>query len=164
MIMKKFRCKNVFIGVVFLIFILLIMTSCSKEKNNDRNISVKDIDEKIIESIDISNMDMADEERLEKLYDIDIEFLQEFVLYVPKTNIEVNELFVLRAKDKDDIDDIKEKIENRIEEQSDNFRDYLPEEYYLIEKHVLNIKGNYILFAISEEAETIEDIFNQFFK
>ena len=164
MIMKKFRCKNVFIGVVFLIFILLIMTSCSKEKNNDRNISVKDIDEKIIESIDISNMDMADEERLEKLYDIDIEFLQEFVLYVPKTNIEVNELFVLRAKDKDDIDDIKEKIENRIEEQSDNFRDYLPEEYYLIEKHVLKIKGNYILFAISEEAETIEDIFNQFFK
>ena len=164
MIMKKFRCKNVFIGVVFLIFILLIMTSCSKEKNNDRNISVKDIDEKIIESIDISNMDMADEERLEKLYDIDIEFLQEFVLYVPKTNIEVNELFVLRAKDKDDIDDTKEKIENRIEEQSDNFRDYLPEEYYLIEKHVLKIKGNYILFAISEEAETIEDIFNQFFK
>lgn len=61
------------------------------------------------------------------------------------------------------IDSIKEKISHRIEIQAKNFKDYLPDEYFLIEKHVLKSKDNYILFIISEDADVIEDIFDRSF-
>ncbi|PGL73878.1 DUF4358 domain-containing protein, partial [Bacillus thuringiensis] len=44
------------------------------------------------------------------------------------------------------------------------FKDYLPDEYFLIEKHVLKTKDNYILLAISKDADKVEKTFDKIFK
>ena len=62
------------------------------------------------------------------------------------------------------MEEVEGKIRERLEEQAANFKDYLPDEYYLIEKNVLKTKGNYILFAISEDVDKIEKIFDESFK
>ncbi|MCF6464294.1 hypothetical protein C3E90_00100 [Clostridium sp. Cult2] len=159
--MIRKRYKNMFYGIILCSLILFVLTSCSSKSSTDDNLSVKDIDDKIKESINLSNMELGDSDRLEKLYDIDNDDLEEFILYTPKTNIQANEIAIFKVKDSKEIDDITEKITERIEVQSTNFKDYLPEEYYLIENHVLKAKGNFILYAISEEVETIEEIFDE---
>lgn len=151
-------------GMVLFTFILFILTSCSSKRAMDKNISIKDIDEKIRETVDLSNMNIGDSEKLEKLYDIDIEDLEDFILYTSTKNIEASEIALLKVKDVNKIDDIKDKITARIEEKSNSFKDYIPDEYYLIEKHVLKTKNNYILFVIFEDVETIEKIFDESFK
>ena len=156
--------KKALTNLFVLSLTLVILTSCTKKDAMSKAPSVKDIDNKLKEEINLSTMAIGDSEKLEKLYDINLEDLEEFLLYIPKSNIEANEIGIFKVKDSTEIDNIKEKIEKRIEEQADNFKDYLPEEYYLIENSLLKIKGNYVLFAISEDVEQIEKIFYKSFK
>lgn len=162
--MPEKRYKNIFCKIILSSIIVLILTGCSSKKTTGRAPSISDIDEKIKETVDISNMDIGDSKKLEKLYDVDVEDLEDFILYTPSTNIEANEIAILKVKDSNKIDDIKDKLMKRAEKQGDIFKDYLPDEYFLIEKYVLKAKDNYILFIISEDVETIEDIFDEFFK
>ena len=162
--MIKKRYKNIFYGTILCSIIILALIGCSSKKMTGKTPSIIDIDEKIKKTVDVSNMDIGDSEKLEKLYDIDVEDLEDFVLYIPSTNIEANEIAILKVKDTNKIDDIKYKISARVEKQATNFKDYLPDEYFLIEKYVLKMKDNYILFVISEDAEIIEDIFDESFK
>ncbi|WP_077367090.1 DUF4358 domain-containing protein [Anaerosalibacter sp. Marseille-P3206] len=156
--------KNAFtlMGIVVIVFTLL--TGCSSKNTTAKEPSIDEIDQNIKEAVDISNMVESDSDKLEKLYDIDIEEVEDFKLYTAKTNIEANELLLLKVKEEKDIEDIKEDIKDRIETQSSSFKDYLPDEYYLIEKNILKSNGNYIIFVISEEAEKIENIFDESFK
>lgn len=157
--------KKIFGGIILYGLILFVLTSCSSNKSTDnKSPSISDIDEKIKETVNVSNMDIGDSKKLEKLYDVDVEDLEDFILYTPSTNIEANEIAILKVKDSNKIDDIKDKLMKRAEKQGDIFKDYLPDEYFLIEKYVLKAKDNYILFIISEDVETIEDIFDEFFK
>ena len=144
--------------------ILVISTSCSKKESMDKSPSIEDLNNELKETVDLSNMDIGDEEKLKKLYDIDSENLEEYILYIPKSNIEANEIAIFKVKESEDLEEVEEKIKDRVEEQAANFKDYLPDEYYLIEKNVLKTKGNYILFAISEDVDKIEKIFDESFK
>ncbi len=162
--MVKKKYKGVFYSMVLCSLIIFVLTSCSSNKSTYKDVSVKYMDEKIKESVDISNMNVGDEEKLEKIYKIDIKDLEEFVLYTPSTNIQANEIAIMKVKDSSKMEDIQDKISERIDSQGTNFKDYLPDEYFLIEKHVLKTKDNYILFVISEDAETIEKIFDESFK
>ena len=144
--------------------ILVISTSCSKKESMDKSPSIEDLNNELKETVDLSNMDIGDEEKLKKLYDIDSENLEEYILYIPKSNIEANEIAIFKVKESEDLEEVEEKIKDRVEEQATNFKDYLPDEYYLIEKNVLKTKGNYILFAISEDVDKIEKIFDESFK
>lgn len=162
--MTKKRLKKIFYAIILCSLLVFTLTGCSSSKPTDKNVSVKDIDEKIKKSVDISNMNVGNSEKLKKSYDINSEDLEDFVLYTPSTNIEANEILVMKVKDSSKIDDIKAKISARIDSQVANFKDYLPDEYYLIEKHVLKTKDNYILFVISEDADKIEKTFDESFK
>lgn len=156
--------KKTLTNLIMISLALIVLTSCTKNHVINKAPSIKDIDNKLKEEIDLSTMDIGNSEKLEKLYGINSEELEEFLLYTPKTNIEVNEIGIFKVKDSKDIDIIKGKIEERIEGQADIFKDYLPEEYYLIEKDVLKTKDKYILFIISEDGEIIEKIFDESFK
>ena len=158
--MRKSSIKLIGITVI----ILTLLSGCSSSSKTEKEISIDDIDENIKESVDISNMVESDSDKLKKLYDIDADKIEGFKLYTAKTNIEANELLILKVKDKEDIDGINEAINDRIETQSNSFKDYLPDESYLIENHILKSNGNYIVFIISEEAEQIENAFDESFK
>lgn len=160
------NCRSIFYKVILFSFLILSLTACSSKELEGQLPEISDLKAEIEESVDLSNMNLGDRDDLEKLYDIEPDDLEDFLLYIPGTNISANEIAILKVKDKDkdQIDNIKEKISLRIENQSTNFKDYLPEEYFLIEKHLLKTKGNYILFTISEDVETIENIFDSSFK
>ena len=155
--------KNVFALTVIMVIILTLLTGCSSKDTTSKEPSIDEIDQNINDDVDISNMVESDSDKLEKLYDIDIDKVDNFKLYTAKTNIEANELLILKVKNEEDIGDIKEDINDRIESQTNSFKDYLPDEYFLIEKHVLKSNGNYIIFIISEEAEKIESLFDKSF-
>ena len=150
--------------IIICSLILVISTSCSKNESMDKSPSIEDLNNELKETVDLSNMDIGDEEKLKKLYDIDSENLEEYILYIPKSNIEANEIAIFKVKESEDLEEVEEKIKDRLEEQATNFKDYLPDEYYLIEKNVLKTKGNYILFAISEDVDKIEKVFDESFK
>lgn len=164
--MKNFRkqSKKILITLFLLIFSTCIFSACSNSAESNKNVAIKDISEKISSVTDVSQMKEGNAEKLKKLYNIDSKESEEFILYTASSNIKVDEIAVIKVKDSNQIENIKKKISKRIEKQSTSFKDYLPKEYNLIEKHVLKNKDNYVIFIISQDAEKIEKVIDESFK
>lgn len=132
-------------------------------------LKVKDVDmdslrQSISQIIDSEHMDIGDSSKLRKLYYISKNEVEDFILYAPKSNMEANEVLILKAKNEEDIEQLKVKVEERIKKQSDSFKNYRPEEYDIISNRVLDIKGKYLILIISSESEKIEAAINKEFK
>lgn len=152
-------------SIVLFVFVMAnFLTGCFSSDNETKNPSVEDIGDNIKKSVDLSDMVELDEDRFVRIYGIDIDKIEELFAYAPSSNISASELAVIKVKDSSDLDYIKEKINMRIEKQAKSFQDYLPEEYYLIENHILKSKKDYVLFVISKDADEIEEIFDASFK
>ena len=123
-----------------------------------------EVGEYIGQAVSLDDMKQGDLERLQRLYHIEEGIVEDFVLFTAASNVQADELTIIKFKDRNDADSVLASIERRIEAQSAKFQDYRPEEYYLIEKHVLKTKGRLILFAVSEEADRMAEAFDEALK
>lgn len=159
--------KNFLTIGVILIVALSSLTACSGKKDNskvNKTPTVAAIEATIKENVDIKEMRKADENKLKKLYNIDSKDIAEFVLYTAPSNLKADEIAIIKVKDPNQLDDIKSKLEERVKAQDKSFKDYLPEEYYIIEKNQIKAKDNYIILAISKDVDKIVNSFEASFK
>ncbi|MEC2260753.1 DUF4358 domain-containing protein [Bacillus thuringiensis] len=162
-LLKLFNIKFV-ITIIVCTITLGALSGCFGKKDNVISLSATEIGEKIKHVTNLEEMKEGDSKKLQKLYNINTDEVESFVLYIAPTNIKADEIAVMKVKDMKNVENIKEKISNRIEKKSKSFKDYLPDEYFLIEKHVLKTKDNYILLAISKDADKVEKTFDKIFK
>lgn len=138
-----------------------VMTGCSGDSVEMPDVSATDVGEHIGQAESLDDMKQGDLAKLTKLYDLEEEVVDDFVLYTSTSNVRADELIVLKVKDASKVDGVLDSIQKRIEAQTIKFQDYRPEEYYLIEKHVLKTKGRLILFAVSEDADRMGKAFEE---
>lgn len=162
-LLKIFNIKFV-ITIIVCMITLGALSGCFEKKENVNNLSATEIGEKIKQVANLEEMKERDSKKLQKLYNINTDEIESFVLYTAPTNIKADEIAAIKVKDMKNVKNIKEKILSRIEKRSKSFKDYLPDEYFLIEKHVLKTKDNYILLAISKDADKIEKTFDEILK
>ncbi|WP_409179000.1 DUF4358 domain-containing protein [Brevibacillus fortis] len=127
-------------------------------------LSAPELGERIQQTVSFQDMKQGDLEKLQKLYQIEAEKVENFILYTASSNVKADELAVIKVKDASDTENVKEKIQQRIEAQTIKLKDYRPEEYFLIEKHVLKTNGQFVLFAVSKEVDQIESVFDEALK
>lgn len=157
--MKNYKNYYYILTVAILItFIALYQVLKVKEVDMDS------LRQSLSQIIDSEHMDIGDSSKLRKLYYISKNEVEDFILYSPKSNMEANEVLILKAKNEEDIEHLKVKVEERVKKQSDSFKNYRPEEYDIISNRVLDIKGKYLILIISSESEKIESAINKEFK
>lgn len=157
--------RKMVIGILLITFIILNTVGCgSTQKAVVKSPTVKEIFEKVKQAVDLSEMRDGDEAKLKKLYGISKDDVEEFVLLTAPSNIKADELLIIKVKDTNNINGIKEKISSRIEKQTSSFKDYLPDEYYIIQKNIVKTKDNYVIFAVSKNADKIANAFEESFK
>lgn len=141
-----------------------MLAGCSGEGGTSEELSAEKVGERIQQAVSFQDMKQRDLEKLQKLYQIEAEKVENFILYTASSNVKADELAVIKVKVASDTENVKEKIQQRIEAQTIKFKDYRPEEYFLIEKHVLKTKGQFVLFAVSKEVDQIESVFDEALK
>ncbi|GIP32142.1 DUF4358 domain-containing protein [Paenibacillus sp. J2TS4] len=138
-----------------------VMAGCSGKENGAADaLSAAEVGERIRQAVNLDDMKQGDSSKLSKLYHIDAGEVEDFILYTASSNVKADELAVIKVKDVNQVESVKEKIRQRIEAQTVKFKDYRPDEYFLIEKHVLKTKGPFILLAVSHEADLMERAFD----
>jgi len=157
--MKKYKnYYYILIATVLITFIALYQVLKVKDADMDS------LRKSLSQGIDGEHMDVGDSSKLRKLYYINKNEVEDFILYAPKSNMDANEVLVLKAKSEEDIEQLKVKVEGRIKKQSDSFKSYRPEEYDIISNRVLDVKGKYLVLIISRDSATIEAAINKEFK
>jgi len=157
--MKKYKnYYYILIATVLITFISLYQVLKVKDADMDS------LRKNLSQVIDDEQMDIGDSSKLRKLYYISKNEVEDYILYAPKSNMDANEVLVLKGKSEEVIQQLKVKVEGRIKKQSDSFNSYRPEEYDIISNRVLDIKGKYLILIISRDSATIEAAINKEFK
>ncbi|EJL20558.1 DUF4358 domain-containing protein [Brevibacillus sp. BC25] len=141
-----------------------VLAGCSNDGGTSEELSAAEVGERIQQTVSFQDMKQGDLEKLQKLYQIEAGKVEDFILYTASSNVKADELAIIKVKDASDTENVKVNIQQRIEAQTIKLKDYRPEEYFLIEKHVLKTKGQFVLFAVSKEVDQIESVFDEALK
>ncbi|TQK53379.1 uncharacterized protein DUF4358 [Brevibacillus sp. AG162] len=154
-----------FLSVLLMVAIGMgMLAGCSSDVGTSEELSAAEVGEKIQQTVSFQDMKQGDLEKLQKLYQIEAGKVEDFILYTASSNVKAEELAVIKVKDASDTENVIQNIQQRIEAQTIKLKDYRPEEYFLIEKHVLKTKGQFVLFAVSKEVDQIESVFDEAMK
>lgn len=133
-------------------------------KNKNIQINIEELATKISESRAFEDQLMKiDSEMTMEDYGFTTEEVKALVSY-QGSGATSEEIVVLEVNDKSNLDSVKGKINNRINERKEAFASYLPEEVGKIDNNVMQVKGNYVIFCISNDSNKVINAINEYIK
>ena len=157
---KKYR-RYYLIEIAIIMIIFIGLYPILSVKKADMNAIKSDL-EKYYTNQDLVNV--GDKKSLSNLYYINENEVEDFISYVPKSNMDVEEVLVLKVNENKDVSSIKDKINKRLQKQGESFKNYRPEKYKVIEDAILEQEGQYLILIVSEDSSTIKKIIKKDFK
>ncbi|MDP4097687.1 DUF4358 domain-containing protein [Paenibacillus sp. P96] len=150
---------------LIMVVVLGVLSGCSgRGSEATEKLSVVAVGKRIEQTADLKEMKKGDLKKLQKLYRLDADIVEDFILYTSVSNVKADEWVVIKVKEQSQTEIVEEKIEERIAAQKIKFESYRPNEYFLVENHVLKTKGRFVFFVVSDEAGQMEDAFDDTFK
>lgn len=141
--------------IAALIAMLAVMLSANRESNTD----FETMSEAVTAAADLSAMAEGDNQTLKRLYGLNAMDYEGFLLYYPTTNMGAEELLVIKLADKDQQQAVSDAILGRKKKQMDSFDGYGIDQYAMLEKSVVEVQGNYILFVSSADPAGVQKAF-----
>ena len=103
----------------------------------------------------------GDNNMVKRLYGINPSEYEGVMLRYPSTNMNVDEVLLVKLKSTQQQEAVKAAIESRLETQKKNFDGYGTNQYSILEKSVIDVRGNYIMFAVAEKTDPIVRAFEK---
>ncbi|MFC5404479.1 DUF4358 domain-containing protein [Cohnella soli] len=122
-----------------------------------------DIVDAMLKAVEQPHLNEMSADQIKESYGIDTSTLASFSVRAPLINIKTNEIAVFEVKNAKSIDAIKKGIVKRAEDVQKMFEHYLPDQYENAKNYKIVVKGNYVLFIISESAADLEKAFTTAF-
>lgn len=143
----------------FLVAALLCFLYLMEGRDYTADIDVAVVEKKINPDTVDGELVKGDDRQLRKLYGIDANDVEEYVLYIPGEIMSVEELLLIKAKDIQDIEYLQECVQERLENQMRSFESYGTNQIAMLKKAKVQKRGRYLFFAVSDERETWQKIF-----
>ena len=136
-------------SIVAILCSCVVFAGCSRVNDN---LTAKDIQKSIVDT------------GLKRYYGLNASDFDSVVLYTPESSMEVDEMLIVKVKDKSQIEGLEDAIDNRVNSQLQSFGSYGPEQCALLNDYELKTKGKYVFFAVSENAEDLKEAFKESIK
>lgn len=154
--------------LVFMLTMALavVLSACSKEESAtiEASKSPKEMIDQMVTEIEQPAFMELSEEELQNLYNIDPAKLEEYSVRIPMMGVKTNEIAILKVKDAADVADVKAALETRADNVMKTFEQYLPDQYEQAKNYKIVVKGNYVLFLISDRADDLIKVYDSFFE
>lgn len=111
------------------------------------------------EAAGFSDTAQAEARMVKRFYGLNPNDYEGAVLYAPKDNMDVQELFIVKLRDSSQKKEVEEAIKKRLDTQQKSFEGYGAEQTALLEKHVLEMRSNFILYCVGENAQAAQAAF-----
>ena len=153
----------IIIGLIVIIGIIILIISLNKKDDNIQ-INIQELAEQIIQSRSFEDeLNMVDKDITMSDYDFTQDEIKNLISY-QSTGATSEELVILQVNDKSKLNDVKEKINTRLEERKEAFESYLPEEVFKIDNNILEVKNDYIIMCISNDSNKVNEVINNYIK
>lgn len=119
----------------------------------------EDVSAAVSGSTDTSIMTSGDNQMIKRLYGLTPSDYEGTLLYCPTTNMGAEEILLIKLTDTSQQEAVKAAIDARLATQLSNFDGYGVSQTEMLNKAVIEIQGNYILFAVAADPEPIRQAF-----
>ena len=120
----------------------------------------QEVAQAVTDVIDMENMLEADNQMVKRFYGLDPSDYEGCILYYPNTNMMAEEVLIVKLKDISQQQTVSDAIEARLQTQKNTFEGYGVEQFDLLTNHaVVELRGNYVLFVVSDHAEAARKAF-----
>lgn len=123
-----------------------------------------DIYAEIEEKVELPKMVVLNDNYIANYFGIDLESLDEYVFSNAEEVIYADTVIMMKAKAETDKEVLKEALDTMISHKKAELENYLPEQFKIVEKSGVQVKGEYVYLVISEKAADIESVIEQYIK
>ena len=149
----------IIIALIIIVSIFLVINFNNKQ--NIIEIDIEELGKKISESgVFQDEIAKVDKEIVYKAYGFNDNLIKEIVSY-QGSGATSEEILILQVNEKENLNEVKEMINNRVEERKEIFVSYLPKEVYKLENNIFRVYNNYIIMCIPNDNEKVNEIINQ---
>lgn len=138
---------------------LLIFMIVLQVGNRSSNASLESVSQEVLGAADQEGMQESNNRMFQKFYGLDAQDYEGVTLYSPVSNMDAQELLIVKLKDSSQAEAVTEAINSRLETQMNSFEGYGIEQYAMLEDHILDVQGNFILYVVNPNAQAANDAF-----
>ena len=150
---------NVF-GLILVVLLLIIYMIVSCAGNRTSKADPAAVSKAVLSAAALSHTQEADAQMVKRLYGISPADYASCTLFYPASNMDAEELLLVKLNDVSQQEEVLAAVENRLESQKKAFDGYGPAQYALLTDHaVTESRGNYILFVVSAAAGDVKTAF-----
>lgn len=144
---------------IFYTLILIIFLASIYVHGNAEDIPLHDVNKMLMEEKTLSSMTASYDRQMMEFMNIDPDSLTEYIYYQGTEALSVEELLIIKVKDRSQLSSLKDAIEQRIEEQINTFESYGPVQVAMLENAIISTRGNYIFYSVGEHSEKYKEVF-----
>ena len=139
--------------IVLISLILLLVSGCGKETTS---FNPNDLANELLKEVDFDDELTLFAGDISKIYDMPE--VEDYLIYIG-SGATSEEIAIITLKNSSDEEDVKAALEKRVEEQKQNFANYVPEEVSRLEKSIIKSNEKYVVLCVSSDnqAEKIID-------
>ncbi|MGN0262062.1 MAG: DUF4358 domain-containing protein [Eggerthellaceae bacterium] len=123
--------------------------------------SIDDVSQAVIESMgdNTETMKEADGRAFKRDFGLSANDYEGVVYYAPASNMEATEVLVVKLSDTSQQQELRDAVETRVSQQLNTFEGYAPEQAGLMQDAVVDVRGNYVLYAVGSNAQAARSAF-----
>lgn len=149
--------------LTMMLILTLTMTACSQNGDTGKNADLPKTLETMKTEVGFSDIVELDQEGLKTNYGIEEEDVKQFAALVDASGVKCEEVVLIEAKDADAAKTVKECLDKRLKSKLAQNKDYLPEQYAIIQKCSVEQDGNYVSMIVGQEHEKMSEIYHNAF-
>ena len=138
--------------------LLLSMAACGGEPAPEKkNVDLNAVYESFGASL--PEMWVLDEDMMLNMFGIKTEDCAQVITAIVSTGLNVDEVWLIEAKDAAALEQLKALAESRMKAKADETVDYLPDQYVFVEKGVILTEGLYLALIVSPDVDNLKAAF-----
>lgn len=143
--------------IAFACLIALIVSELTGNKVSTAKF--EDVEKAVESAVDLTTMQKADNQIIRRLYHLTPTDYEGIVLYYPVSNMGAEEMLLVKLRNEDQSDTVKDAIVQRLATQKNNFEGYGADQTAMLNKSIIDLHGNYILFICSSDPTAVQKAF-----
>ena len=147
--------------LILFLLMLMVFSACNNNKKEDLEIDLPELLETMEEASKWEGMMNIGKKHLTNLYAIDEDEVTAFIGVMKTDGISADEIIIIEAKDAKSAEDLEKKLQTRLDAKATEAKDYLPEEYKVIEEAEILRKDKFLTLIVATNAEELADIFKE---
>ncbi len=155
--MKKFAAAS-----LCCLMLLMILIGCGSSK---KVLDMDTFSENVLaEGVFNDELLLLNNNSVNDYYDLTFEGLEEYRVYISATAATSSEFALFKCSSDAALKSAKATVESRIADQITSYENYRPDEKFRLDNALVETKGDYLLFVVSDNNATIQKLFEDALK